>query len=183
MWSTALGQKDPWLEQCGVEYSSKTERSMVGAMWCGVQLKDRKIHGGSNVALSTAQRQKDPWWEQCVVEYSSRTERSMVGAMWCGVQLKDRKRSMVGAMWCGVQLKDRKIHGRSNVVWSTAQRQEDPWLEQCGVEYSSKTERSMVGAMWCGVQLKDRKRSTDLMFMLGLNDTIDQLAMTNSVHW
>ena len=38
----------------------------------------------------------------------------------------------------------------------------------------------MVRAM-CGVQLKDRKRSTDLMFMLGLNETIDQLTMANSV--
>ena len=37
------------------------------------------------------------------------------------------------------------------------------------------TERSMVRAM-CGVQLKDRKRSMDLMLILGLNDTIDQLA-------
>ena len=35
----------------------------------------------------------------------------------------------------------------------------------------------------CGVQLIDRKRSTDFMFMLGLNETIDQLAMANSVHW
>ena len=24
----------------------------------------------------------------------------------------------------------------------------------------------------CGVQLKDRKRSTDLLFMLGLNETV-----------
>ena len=39
----------------------------------------------------------------------------------------------------------------------------------------------MVRAM-CGVQLKDRKRSKDLMFMLGLYETIDQLAMANSVH-
>ena len=82
-----------------MEYSSKTEISMVGAMWCGVQFKDRKIHGRSNVVWITAQRQKDPWWEQCGVEYSSKTERSMVGEMWCGVQLKDRK-----------------IRGRSNVV-------------------------------------------------------------------
>ena len=44
------------------------------------------------------------------------------------------------------------------------------------MEYSSKTERSMVRAMH-GVQLKDRKRSTNFMFMLGLNETIDQLAM------
>ena len=35
----------------------------------------------------------------------------------------------------------------------------------------------------CGVQLEDRKGSTDLMFMLGFSETIDQLAMTNSVRW
>ena len=40
----------------------------------------------------------------------------------------------------------------------------------------------MVRAM-CGVQLKDRKRSMDLMFMLGLNETIHQLTMANNVHW
>ena len=34
-----------------------------------------------------------------------------------------------------------------------------------------------------GVQLKDRKGSTDLMFMLGLKETIDQLAMANSDRW
>ena len=34
-----------------------------------------------------------------------------------------------------------------------------------------------------GGQLKHRKRSTDLMLMLGLNETIDQLAMTSSIHW
>ena len=45
-----------------------------------------------------------------------------------------------------------------------------------------RTERSMVRAM-CGVQLKDRKISKDLMFMLGLTETIDQLAMANNVHW
>ena len=35
----------------------------------------------------------------------------------------------------------------------------------------------------CGVQFKDRKRSTDLMFVLGLMETKKLLAMTNSVHW
>ena len=44
------------------------------------------------------------------------------------------------------------------------------------------TERSMVRAI-CGAQLKDRKRSTDLMFMLGLKESIDQLAMANSACW
>ena len=40
----------------------------------------------------------------------------------------------------------------------------------------------MVRAM-CGVQLKDRKISTDLMFILGLNENIDQLTMAKSVRW
>ena len=40
----------------------------------------------------------------------------------------------------------------------------------------------MVRAM-CGIQLNDIKRSTDLMLMLGLNETTDQLAMANSVCW
>ena len=33
------------------------------------------------------------------------------------------------------------------------------------------------------VQIKDRKRSTDLIFMLGLKETIDQLAIANSIRW
>ena len=44
------------------------------------------------------------------------------------------------------------------------------------------TEKSMLRVM-CGVQLKDRKRSTDVMFMLGLSEPIDLLAMANSVRW
>ena len=43
-------------------------------------------------------------------------------------------------------------------------------------------EGSMLRAM-CGVQLKDRKRYTDLLFILDLKKTVDQLAMANSVHW
>ena len=35
----------------------------------------------------------------------------------------------------------------------------------------------------CEVQFKERKRSNDLMWMLGLNQTIDWLAMANSVCW
>ena len=31
--------------------------------------------------------------------------------------------------------------------------------------------------------LKDRKRSMDLLFMLGLNEPIDQFSMANSVLW
>ena len=36
----------------------------------------------------------------------------------------------------------------------------------------------------CGVQLKDRKRSMDLMFMQGLKEIIDQLAIAKcSLKW
>ena len=54
-------------------------------------------------------------------------------------------------------------------------------FKECEMGILRRTERSMVRAM-CGVQLKDRKRSIDLMFMLCLSETIDQLAMANSVH-
>ena len=40
----------------------------------------------------------------------------------------------------------------------------------------------MVRAMR-GVQLKDRKGVNELMLMLGSNETIDLLAMANSVRW
>ena len=42
--------------------------------------------------------------------------------------------------------------------------------------------RSMLRIM-CGLQLKHRNISTNLTFMFGLSETIDQLAMTNNVHW
>ena len=45
-----------------------------------------------------------------------------------------------------------------------------------------RIERFVVRAV-CGVQLNDRKRSTDLTFMMVLKETIDQLAMANSVCW
>ena len=38
------------------------------------------------------------------------------------------------------------------------------------------TERSMVRAMF-GVQFKDGKRSTDVVMMMGLSETIDRLAI------
>ena len=49
--------------------------------------------------------------------------------------------------------------------WEFHEGHKDPLCEQC-VEYSS-----------------DKKRSTDWMFLLYLSETIEQLAMANSVHW
>ena len=34
-----------------------------------------------------------------------------------------------------------------------------------------------------GVQLQDGKKTTNLMLMMGLNETIDQFALANSVCW
>ena len=68
-------------------------------------------------------------------------------------------------------------------VWPAILYGGEVWyLKESEMWILRRTERSMVRAM-CGVQLKDRKRSADLMFMLGLKETIDQLAMANSVCW
>ena len=45
-------------------------------------------------------------------------------------------------------------------------------LIESEMEILQRTEGSMLRAM-CGVQLNDRKRSTDLMFMLVLKETMD----------
>ena len=55
-------------------------------------------------------------------------------------------------------------------------------LKESDMGILRRTGRSMVRAM-CGEQLKDRKRSTDLVFMVGPNETIDQLVVANSVRW
>jgi hypothetical protein len=45
-----------------------------------------------------------------------------------------------------------------------------------------RTERAMVRAM-CGVKLMDKKRTEDLMEMLGLEETVVQMAKANGVRW
>ena len=55
-------------------------------------------------------------------------------------------------------------------------------LKESEIGILRRTERSMVRAM-CGVQLKDEKMSKDFVLLLGMDETIDQLAMANSVRW
>ena len=55
-------------------------------------------------------------------------------------------------------------------------------LKEIKMRTLQRTKRSMMRTI-CGVQLNDIKRSTCLMLMLGLNESIDQFAMANSVHW
>ena len=72
---------------------------------------------------------------------------------------------------------------RRSFVSSAIPRETEAWcLKESEMGILQRTEISMVRAM-CEVPLKDRKGSTDLMFMIGLRETIDQLAMANSVHW
>ena len=35
----------------------------------------------------------------------------------------------------------------------------------------------------CGIKLNDRKTSENVMLILGLNESIDQLAMANCAYW
>ena len=70
----------------------------------------------------------------------------------------------------------------NNYVRPTIPYGREAWrLKEFEMGISCSTKRSTVRAM-CGLQLKDRNISTDLMFMLGLNETIDQLAMASSDH-
>ena len=45
-----------------------------------------------------------------------------------------------------------------------------------------RTERAMVRAM-CGAKLMEKKRTEDLMEMLGLKETVVQMAKANGVRW
>ena len=56
------------------------------------------------------------------------------------------------------------------------------YLKESDMGILQRAERTIVRAM-CGVLLKDIYRSTGLMFMLSLNEGIDELAMVGSVNW
>ena len=95
----------------------------------------------------------------------------------------------VKSMECGELLYGRRFPLKpKGAVYKSCVRPAIPYTSEAWCMKESemgilrRTERSMVKAM-LGVQPKDRKRSTDLMFMLGLNETIDQLAMANSDQW
>ena len=86
---------------------------------------------------------------------------------------------------CGELLCGRRLPIRLNAaVYKSYVRpamlygRETSCLSEGEMGISQRTEGSMVNAM-CGVQLKVRDRSSDLMLI----ETIDQLAMANSVRW
>ena len=108
----------------------------------------------------------------CEAAVTARTGCGWVKFWECGELLYGRRFSL--------QLK-RAVYGsyiRPAILYGS-----EAWcLKESEIGILRRTERSMVGAM-CGVQLKDRKGSMDLMFMLGLKETMDQLAMPNTVRW
>ena len=55
-------------------------------------------------------------------------------------------------------------------------------LGQNEIGILQRTERAVAISI-CGVKLMDKKSSKDLMQMLDLNETIDQLEKANSVRW
>ena len=67
-----------------------------------------------------------------------------------------------------------------NVLYCILYAGEKLCMKESEMAIFQVTKGSMVRAM-CGLQLKGIKRSAYLMFMLGLNETTDQLAMANSV--
>ena len=56
------------------------------------------------------------------------------------------------------------------------------YLGQNEIGILQRTERAIMRNM-CGVKLMDKKSTKDLMQMLDLNATIDQLAKANGVRW
>jgi len=45
-----------------------------------------------------------------------------------------------------------------------------------------RTERAMIRGM-CGVKLMDRRNTEELMFMLGLEESLDRMAKVSSMWW
>ena len=108
----------------------------------------------------------------CEAAVTSRTRCEWVMFMECSELLYGRRfpLELEGAVY--------KSYIRPAILYGS-----EAWcLKESEMGILQRTERSLVRAM-CGVHLKHRNRSTDLMFMLGLGEAIDQLAMTNSAIW
>ena len=107
-------------------------------------------------------------------------ENAVTAIIRCGwVKLRDNGELLYGRRFpLKLKYAVQKSYVRPAILYGS-----EAWcLKERELGILQRIERSMVRAMF-GVQLNNRKRSTDVMFMLGLNETIDQLAMANSVHW
>ena len=97
---------------------------------------------------------------ECEAAVTTRTRCVWVKLRECGELLYGR----------GFPLRLKGAVYESNVRPAMLNGSEEWCLKESGMGILLRTERSMVRAM-CGVQLKVKKRSTDLMFMPGLNET------------
>ena len=108
----------------------------------------------------------------CEAAVTARTRCGWAKPMECGELLYGRRLPL-------------KLKGavHKSYVRPVIQYGSEAWcLKESNKGVLQRTERSMVRAM-CGALLKDIQRSTDSRFILGLKETIDQLAMANSVRW
>ena len=95
----------------------------------------------------------------CKTAVTARTRHGWVMPRECGELLCGRFPLKVkGAVY--------KSYARPAILYAS----EEWCLKESEIGTLQMTERSMATAM-CGVQLRDGKRSTDLIFMLGLNET------------
>ena len=120
---------------------------------------------------------------ETVSEYTSFGDRVSAGEGYEAAVTARTRCGWVKLRECGELLYGRRFSlGLKVVIYRSFVRPailygSEAWcLKERDIGILQRTERSMVRVM-CGVRLKDRKGSTDLMFMLGLKEVIDQLAM------
>ena len=90
---------------------------------------------------------------------------------------------------CGELLNSKRfsLKVKGMVYWScvrvTMLYGSEMWcLRENEIAILRRTERAMVRAM-CGAKLMEKKRTEDLMEMLGLKETVVQMAKANGVRW
>ena len=93
----------------------------------------------------------------------------------------------VHEMWRVLDSKRFSLKMKGMICWSCVRSAmlygSETWcLRENEMEILRKTERGMVKAM-CGAKLMEKKRTGDLMEMLGLKETVVQMAKANGVRW
>ena len=108
----------------------------------------------------------------CEVVVMARARLGWVKFRDCGELLNSKRFSM----------KEKGIVYRSCVRSVMLYGSETWCLSENEMAILRRTKRAMVRAM-CGVKLMDKKRTVDLMEMLGLEESVVQMAKANAVRW
>ena len=126
---------------------------------------------------------------ETVEEFSCHGDRVSAGGGCKAAVTAGRRCGWVPLRECGELLYGRmfpmKLKGaiyKSYVMPAVLYGSEAWCLKECEMGILQRTERSTLRTI-CGVQLKNIRSSTDMMSMLGLEETMDHLAMANRVRW